>query len=835
MPACIVEECKPSSREGEDVILHTFPNEKERIKQWLLSINPNMPNIDERVEEIFSSKTQKHRICSVHFQPCCYLHNPKTGKRRLTATAIPTIFPRRALATEDFSGSLVSPPLKRKRVEGNGQSYVTLKVGDKCPTCRQVFTGARTTSSTGTSEKSTETAEKATYFDRFYGTKSKKVQATVRMFSVKVQCKLLKERKKIIPQSQKSAVFRKNTSTVWTPSTQFTSTTQKSAERLPMVSEISTNQSEIASCSNLQNVSSEFLFQDEHLTLMQCPEISSVMLRQAPDASGLYSSFTTQSSTPHDKESTLHPSLMASSSGSTEGDSNDSLFEDAEEEKTLSENNYEYSAPIFVHPINERKFLVYESCLDALLLKIPCQHRGSCPGKIQRIVKRNCESFISVYVECTLQHFQKVWESQPKINRKPVGNIELSSAVLLSGNTFTKMKQFFYLTNILGISESTYYRYQRNFLFPTIDIQWRRNQERNFEALGRTALCVAGDGQWDSPGNNAKYCIYTLMDVDSQKILNFDIQQLGDGATSVGLEKLACKNALDFLLEKGVNVRILCTDRHLSICKMIKDDYSAITHELDVRHLAKSVGKRLLRASKKKNCSELANWIGPIKNHLWWSFNTCGQNPNLLLEKWNSLLYHVQDVHSWNKDESDYNGCQHAELSIDTQQIRKWLHPKTASYESLKKIVMDNRLQKELKHITHFCHTGDLEVFHSNILKYRSKRQHFGIDGMHARTQLAALDHNENVNRVQALVREASKASGALGSECFNSSKAGKEWLVQAIYEPTHQEFLKNIMREVYELAAGNRSHDWVSERSSVPCNIAPKPIKQEMIEVLIF
>ena len=52
--------------------------------------------------------------------------------------------------------------------------------------------------------------------------------------------------------------------------------------------------------------------------------------------------------------------------------------------------------------------------------------------------------------------------------------------------------------------------------------------------------------------------------------------------------------------------------------------------------------------------------------------------------------------------------------------------------------------------MTLFCHSGLLEDFHSAMLKYCPKRNHFSYRGMIARMQQAALDKNFNVNRKQA-------------------------------------------------------------------------------------
>ena len=54
-----------------------------------------------------------------------------------------------------------------------------------------------------------------------------------------------------------------------------------------------------------------------------------------------------------------------------------------------------------------------------------------------------------------------------------------------------------------------------------------------------------------------------------------------------------------------------------------------------------------------------------------------------------------------------------------------------------------------MKQLTGFHHTSSLEVFHSLLLKYSPKRQHFSYVGMQAHIEHTILDstiiiHNEN-------------------------------------------------------------------------------------------
>ena len=86
--------------------------------------------------------------------------------------------------------------------------------------------------------------------------------------------------------------------------------------------------------------------------------------------------------------------------------------------------------------------------------------------------------------------------------------------------------------------------------------------------------------------------------------------------------------------------------------------------------------------------------------------------------------------------------------------------------------------------LTDFCHTGHLEVYHSTLLKYVPKQQHFAYGGMLSRLQLAALDHNHNADT------ETTKDSD--GNEKVRQiySKARKQWILRTIKKPAKLNFL---------------------------------------------
>jgi hypothetical protein len=293
---------------------------------------------------------------------------------------------------------------------------------------------------------------------------------------------------------------------------------------------------------------------------------------------------------------------------------------------------------------------------------------------------------------------------------------------------------------------TTFYRYQQQFLFPAIDIQWQKEKAEVFEDLRNFndgKMILAGDGQCDSPGYSAKYCVYTFLSTQLNKVVHFHVASVTDTTSSVAMEKCGFKIALDHLLESQLAIEIIATDRHMGIAKLMREEYEDIIHEYDVWHFAKSVKKKLLAKGKKKEGEDLVPWIQSTGNHLWWASKTCGGDAELLKEKWTSIVHHTVGVHEWSAFKK-FHECAHPELSEEESGRKQWLVPGSASHEGLKKVVFDKRTLNDMNHLVHFCHTGSLESFHNLATKYRPKRQHFGLDGMEARTKLTALAHNAN-------------------------------------------------------------------------------------------
>ena len=63
------------------------------------------------------------------------------------------------------------------------------------------------------------------------------------------------------------------------------------------------------------------------------------------------------------------------------------------------------------------------------------------------------------------------------------GNLQLASGIIVSGNNFTKVEQFFKSVNLKGISKDTFYRVQKLYVAPAVGEMWDQMQETLLNSL----------------------------------------------------------------------------------------------------------------------------------------------------------------------------------------------------------------------------------------------------------------------------------------------------------------------------------------------------------------
>ena len=118
------------------------------------------------------------------------------------------------------------------------------------------------------------------------------------------------------------------------------------------------------------------------------------------------------------------------------------------------------------------------------------------------------------------------------------------------------------LLNLVMFSESTFYRLQKEYLFPVIHTNYVMQQDAVLEFLRGNNLKLSGDDQCDSPGYSTKYCTYSLMDSATDLILDYKLIQSSETGSSVAMEKEGLGRSLNYLLGQDVSINTIATDRH---------------------------------------------------------------------------------------------------------------------------------------------------------------------------------------------------------------------------------------------------------------------------------
>ena len=150
----------------------------------------------------------------------------------------------------------------------------------------------------------------------------------------------------------------------------------------------------------------------------------------------------------------------------------------------------------------------------------------------------------------------------------------------------------------------------------------------------------------------------------------------------------------------------------------------------------------MLATSKKSSYKTIEKWIKLIGNHFCWACATCEGDPELLREKWISVLFHIQNKHEWT-GKNRFTKCVHPPLTKKQVKAKEWISPNSEAFEALQKIVSSKNILNNLTHHPKFCHTGVLEANHSLYNKWAPKRQHFSYAGMITQSQLAVMDFNK--------------------------------------------------------------------------------------------
>ena len=194
---------------------------------------------------------------------------------------------------------------------------------------------------------------------------------------------------------------------------------------------------------------------------------------------------------------------------------------------------------------NESKSIVFDSCLKQLF-----QFCRICGTIVKKAYLKQRGSLICVATVCKAGHTEP-WFSQPFTKKMAAGNLICSGGILSTGNHFMRVSALMSACNIRFFEKGTFYYIQRKFLWPVVNNHYIVQQREILQSFRGQPLVLAGDGRCDSPGDNAKYGTYNVMEVTTEKIVHFSLVQVSEVANSNAMEKEGLKKCLEFLEGDG--------------------------------------------------------------------------------------------------------------------------------------------------------------------------------------------------------------------------------------------------------------------------------------------
>ncbi|KAK7929760.1 hypothetical protein WMY93_006445 [Mugilogobius chulae] len=393
-----------------------------------------------------------------------------------------------------------------------------------------------------------------------------------------------------------------------------------------------------------------------------------------------------------------------------------------------------------VPPHKVKKYIVHEDKLMELFQTCPVCSRHCV------VEKTTIGSLLRVKQHCSHCEFTNDWSSQPIVNGIPSGNLQLCAAVLFSGSSFCQISKFLKAFNVQGVSEQCFHKHQARLLIPTVNWQWKLEQDQMIaEAVESGSVTLGGDMRADTPGHCAKFGSYTMMNLKTNKVIDIQLVQSNEVGNSVRMEKEGFERSLSLLKNQGVKIEAIVTDRHTGVQKYLREQEKDITHYFDPWHMGKGIGKKIDALGKTKGLQAVTSWRKSLVNHLYWSASTSTSGEEAVA-KWSSVANHIQNVHS--HDNPLFPHCLHQPLV--GEEARQWLKPSTAPCEKLCAMLLSPRFLKDVAKMSPEYHTSSLESFHSLILRFAPKNVVFSFPGMLCRLKLAALHYNENAARPHA-------------------------------------------------------------------------------------
>ena len=470
--------------------------------------------------------------------------------------------------------------------------------------------------------------------------------------------------------------------------------------------------------------------------------------------------------------------------------------EEEQEEEEQEENSNVTPHDEIEEVVNSKKCIVYISkLLDILKLVhgVVCR-RNRC-GKDMAYTTRGQGTALIVKWKCSEGHEGGTWSTQPKFKGIYAGNLEIASALAMSGNNFSKVSLLARFCSLQFMSDSSFHRYQRLFIAPAVKKYWSDLQAEQLQQLQGEQVILAGDGRNDSPGHSSQYCTYSFADATSGQILHVEVVDVREAAgKSTNMERIGFERGMSFLMNK-VDVKSVVTDAHPQIMALMKrcDRYTDIGHQIDIWHGGKNLTKKLTKVAADKSCRGLLPWIPAIRNHFWYVSKSCGNDANSLVVSLFGILHHICNEHEWGLCADGSAGkCEHGPLPELDNETKQWLEKDSPAHRALERVLNDTRFKNTLPYYKDFLHTGKLESFHSHLLMYCSKLHSYKYQGYVMRNLLAVIDHNKHLNRPAAT----NQAGEVVRARAFN--RRTKRYVPTVVPVSKQYNYIHDLMKMVF-------------------------------------
>ncbi|KAG0433071.1 hypothetical protein HPB47_020260, partial [Ixodes persulcatus] len=162
--------------------------------------------------------------------------------------------------------------------------------------------------------------------------------------------------------------------------------------------------------------------------------------------------------------------------------------------------------------VAEKHFLeLFRVCRECLA---SCQVDIQCEGTV-----------VEIYTQCPSDH-RGYWMNQDVVHQQPLLNLLVAAGILFAGCNPNASLRILSSIGVQTICCRTFFNLQHTHLFPAIERVWTQDQVALLNEASAHPARLAGDGRADSPGFSAKFGPYSLLDLDSETIIHFELVQV---------------------------------------------------------------------------------------------------------------------------------------------------------------------------------------------------------------------------------------------------------------------------------------------------------------------